>query len=74
MMSDDVPTEELKRQQASTERVEQERATEAVAEAEAAAHRRRAEKAAYLREKLAERAQTEAETPDNRSNPHAQRR
>jgi hypothetical protein len=59
IVADDGSTEELKRQQANIERVEQKRADEAVTEDEAAAHRRRAEKAAYLGEKLAEQEQSE---------------
>jgi hypothetical protein len=58
-VADDGSTEELERQQANIERVEQKRADEAVTEDEAAAHRRRAEKAAYVGEKLAEREQSE---------------
>jgi hypothetical protein len=62
-MVDDSSTEELKHQQAVREHVEREGVADAVNEAEAAAHRRRAEKAAYLQEKLAERERTEEETP-----------
>ena len=62
---DDASTEELKHQQAVKEHVEREGAAEAVNDAEAAAHRRRAEKAAYLQEKLAERERAEEETPDD---------
>jgi hypothetical protein len=64
-MLDDASTEELKYQQAVKEHVEREGAAEAVNEADAAAHQRRAEKAAYLQEKLAERERTEEETPDD---------
>jgi hypothetical protein len=62
-MLDDASTEELKHQQAVKEHVEREGAADAVNDAEAAAHRRRAEKAAYLQEKLAERERAEEETP-----------
>ncbi len=65
-MVDDDSTEELKYQQAAKEHIEREGAADAVNEAEAAAHRRRAEKAAYLREKLAERERSEEEPPDDR--------
>jgi hypothetical protein len=58
-MLDDASTEELKLQQEVREHVEREGAADAVNEAEAAAHRRRAEKAAYLQEKLAERERVE---------------
>lgn len=54
MTSDEPPTEELRRRQLATEaaeRREQERADEA---AEADTHRRRADKAGYLRHKLEE--------------------
>lgn len=62
-MADDVSMDDLKHQQEARERVEREGAAGAVNEAEAAAHRRRAEKAAYLQEKLVEREQAEAQTP-----------
>jgi hypothetical protein len=64
-MVDDASTEELKHQQAVKEHVEREGAAEAVNDADAAAHQRRADKAAYLQEKLAERERTEEETPDD---------
>jgi hypothetical protein len=64
-MVDDDSTEELKHQQAAKEHIEREGAADAVNEAEAAAHRRRAEKAAYLQEKLAERERSEEEPPDD---------
>ncbi|MDX6507843.1 MAG: hypothetical protein QOG06_2487 [Gaiellaceae bacterium] len=64
-MVDDASTEELKHQQAVKEHVEREGAAEAVNDADGAAHQRRADKAAYLQEKLAERERTEEETPDD---------
>jgi hypothetical protein len=64
-MVDDDSTEDLKHRQAVKEHVEREGAADAVNEAEAAAHRRRAEKAAYLQEKLAERERSEEESPDD---------
>jgi hypothetical protein len=64
-MVDDDSAEELKHQQAVKEHAEREGAAEAVNEADAAAHRRRAEKAAYLQEKLTEREEAEGDTPDN---------
>jgi hypothetical protein len=63
-MADDASARELKRRQAVKEDVEREGEAEAHTEAEAAAHRRRAEKAAYLHEKLAEREQVEEDLPD----------
>jgi hypothetical protein len=65
-MLDDASTEELKQQQAVKEHVEREGAATAMNDAEAAAHRRRAEKAAYLQDKLAERERAEEETPDGK--------
>jgi hypothetical protein len=56
---------ELKGQEARTDLVEYDPATEAVAEADAAADRRRAERAAYLPDGLAEREQTDDEQQDN---------
>jgi hypothetical protein len=64
-MVDEDSAEELKHQQAVKEHVEREGAAEAVNEADAAAHRRRAEKAAYLQEKLTERERAEEETPED---------
>ena len=63
-MVDDASARELKRQQAVKEDVEREGEAEADSDAEAAAHRRRAEKAAYLREKLAERERAEEDLPE----------
>ena len=63
-MVDDASARELKRRQAVKEGFERESEAEADNEAEAAAHRRRAEKAAYLQEKLAEREHAEEDTPD----------
>ena len=54
----DPPTEELKAIQAERESTEREQAREADTPAEEQAHERRAEKAAYLREKLAEQAES----------------
>ncbi len=64
-MDDDPSTEELRHRQEVREHVERESAAEAVNDADAAAHRRRAEKAAYLQEKLAEREQAEEDLPDD---------
>ena len=54
---DDPTTEELRAIQADREEAERERAAEAVEPAEARAAERRAEKAAYLRDKLDEQAE-----------------
>jgi hypothetical protein len=57
-MREDAPsTETLRREQLRREQVELERAAEATTDAEERAADRRAEKAAYLREKLDEQAQ-----------------
>ncbi len=60
-MSDDVPTEELKRRQLEQERAERGRLAEAEEGPEADRHRRRADKAAYLRNKLEEAEQADRE-------------
>lgn len=55
-MAEDEPTvEDLKRRQLDQELAEREAVTDAETEAEADKHRRRADKARYLREKLVER-------------------
>ena len=58
-MDDDPDTGELRREQAERARDEHERAQEAREETETRAHERRAEKADYLRRKLAEREESE---------------
>jgi hypothetical protein len=55
----DPKTEELSTDQVQREAIERERARHAEQEAEERAHERRADKAAYLREKLGERAESE---------------
>jgi hypothetical protein len=55
----DPKTEELTTDQLSREAIERERARVAEQSAEEHAHERRADKAAYLREKLDERADAE---------------
>jgi hypothetical protein len=54
----DPPTEELQAIQAEREAVEREQADEADTPAGERTHRRRADKAAYLQEKLAEQAES----------------
>jgi hypothetical protein len=61
MREDDPSTETLRREQLRREQTELERAQQATTEAEEHAAARRAEKAAYLREKLDE----QAEHPDD---------
>jgi hypothetical protein len=61
---DDPSTEELKHRQAVKEQLEREGVADAVDEADAASHRRRAEKAAYLHDKLVEREASEEEPPE----------
>ncbi len=60
-MDENPDTEELRAIQGQREAVEAERASSAPDEAESAQHRRRAEKARYLRHKLDERAESERE-------------
>jgi hypothetical protein len=54
-------TEELRRAQSERAAVERERADAAADEQESKQHRRRAEKAQYLRQKLEQRAESERE-------------
>jgi hypothetical protein len=58
----DPKTDELRVEQIQRERAEREQEAEAREPAEEKAHRRRAERAAYLKEKLDERAESEEET------------
>ena len=62
----DPETEELRLDQLERERAARTRAQDARRPDEAEQHDRRAEKAAYLREKLEERAQTEGEAESGR--------
>jgi hypothetical protein len=55
----DPKTEELRLEQGKRERAEREQADEAAEAAEERTHERRAERAAYLQEKLGERAESE---------------
>jgi hypothetical protein len=55
----DPETEELSTEQVQREAIEREQAREAELRAEKRTHARRADKAAYLREKLDERAEAE---------------
>jgi hypothetical protein len=60
----DPETEELRLEQVQRARREKERAREADEDAAQKAHGRRADKADYLREKLAERARAEDEAAE----------
>ena len=62
----DPKTEELHIEQLDRESVERARAEKAVEPAERDAHERRAERAAYLREKLGARAASEEEAREER--------
>jgi hypothetical protein len=61
LMADEPSTEELRVEQLKREVAERQAADSAPADEEEAQHERRAEKAAYLREKLAEREESERE-------------
>lgn len=58
----DPKTEELRLEQIQRERAERDQADEATESAEEKAHQRRAERAAYLKRRLDERAESEEET------------
>jgi hypothetical protein len=57
----DPKTEEMRLEQLKRARSEREQAEESTEAAEEQSHRRRAERAAYLKEKLDERAESEEE-------------
>lgn len=63
-MSEEPETRELRDSQREREQAEVEQAVSSDTDDEAAQHQRRAEKAAYLREKLEERARSEREHRD----------
>jgi hypothetical protein len=60
MTGDEPSTDELRRRQLAQERGEREQLADADTEADADRHRRRAEKAGYLRRKLEERRRSES--------------
>jgi hypothetical protein len=60
-MDEDPKTEELRVEQDKRERAERESEEHAPTEEDTQTHRRRADKAAYLREKLEQRAESERE-------------
>jgi hypothetical protein len=61
----DPKTEELRLEQVRRERDERDRAADAGEPAEERTHERRAERAAYLEEKLGERAESEERVDDD---------
>jgi hypothetical protein len=61
-MDDEEDTQELRKVQLQREMAEQEMAKSSVDEEELSQHQRRAEKAAYLRGKLEERAESETQS------------
>jgi hypothetical protein len=65
----DPTTESMRLEQIARERKEHRRAKEAQEDADREAHGRRAERAAYLKEKLAERAQAEDEAAHDDAKP-----
>jgi hypothetical protein len=65
MSGDDPEVEDLRRRQRQQELLEREQLADADSEADADAHRRRAEKAGYLRRKLEQRQQAERDAGDD---------
>ena len=63
-MTEEPETKELRIEQDTLEHAERERAEEAELPTEEHTHERRADKHAYLREKLAERARSEQDADD----------
>ena len=64
-MEEDPTTQELRREQAERESRERGEADQTPLEEDTAQHERRADKAAYLREKLEERADAESRKQDD---------
>ncbi len=71
MSADDPSVEDLRRRQRQQEQVEREQVADADTGAEADRHRRRAEKAHYLRRKLEERQRAEGDAGDGPDLPPA---
>lgn len=65
MVGDNPPTKRLKDRQEEEERAEREQLDEAITPAEAELHRRRADKADYLRRKLEQRERSEDASGDD---------
>lgn len=71
MTGDEPTTEEMRRRQLDQEQAERDRLAGADTGAEADRHRRRAEKAAYLRRRLEERERAERDGDDDPGLPPA---
>jgi hypothetical protein len=71
MSGDEPSVEELRRRQREQERVEREQIPESGTQAEADRHRRRADKATYLRRKLEQRQRAEHDADDDPDLPPA---
>jgi len=71
MSGEDPSVEELRRQQREHERLERDQLAESESGAEADRHRRRADKAAYLRRKLEQRQRAERDANDDPDLPPA---
>jgi hypothetical protein len=71
MSGDDRSVEGLRRQQREQEQVERDQIPDSGTEAEVARHRRRADKAAYLRRKLEQRQRAEHDADDDPELPPA---
>ncbi len=71
MSGDDPSVEDLRRRQREQESFERDQIADAGTDAEADRHRRRAEKAAYLRRKLEQRQRAEREADDDPELPPA---
>ena len=71
MSSDDPSVDDLRRRQRDEERAEREQLAEASDPADAERHRRRAEKARYLRHKLEQRQRAELDVSDDSDLPPA---
>lgn len=71
MSGDDRSVEDLRRRQRAQEEAEREQIPESGTQAEADRHRRRADKAAYLQDKLEQRQRSEREADDDPDLPPA---
>jgi hypothetical protein len=71
MSGDEPSVEDLRRRQRQQEHAEHEQIADAETDAEAARHRRRSEKAGYLRRKLEQRQRAERDVDDDPDLPPA---
>ncbi len=71
MSGEDPSVDDLRRRQREQERLEREQIPDAETGAEADRHRRRADKAAYLRQKLEQRQRAERDADDDPDLPPA---